>query len=212
MDNKIRVTAIVAAVSTLLLGIAPVAVAHTESYVVCNPLGSGNIQHLPGYDRIMAEWRARGAENGPLGCQAQEELPTAGQTDPEGVPESPRGVIMAFEHGTIVFAPDQGDNMVVVGYQQGRSMVIDWGSTDPPYHYDFFIVRGGDGGKGISNGSVDQWDVTGASTNGHFTATMSNDGALYWYKVEGCDGHGFSRSTCNQSWAPFVWVYFNRKY
>lgn len=92
---------------------------------------------------IADRWLQLGAKTGPLGC------PTAPEHDVPGR----RGRATPFEHGEIVWSPDQGDRMVVSAYQDGGGIVVRWGDTGPTYNR--FLVHADYGG----GGNVGQADV-----------------------------------------------------
>jgi hypothetical protein len=131
---------------------------------------------------IAGKWRSLGAENGPLGC------PTTPERDVPGR----RGRVSTFEHGEIVWSPDQGGQLVVAAYQQDRGLVVDWGPT-APFRYDFFLVR-----HDLDGRNAGQREVKGRD-HGRTVIPVSRDGR-YTVIVEGCVSRLLRSARCSRHW------------
>jgi hypothetical protein len=135
------------------------------------------------YGLIGNKWYALGGEGSPLGCATEAEHDTPGRN----------GRTQTFQFGQIVWAPDQGPNMVVATWSVATRVFVDWGPTDP-LSYDFFIVR-----WDLNGSNIGQTDIeNGPRTYGSF----SFDSPQGWSSVvlEGCDSHVVGSSTCRQGW------------
>ncbi|MFE0105966.1 LGFP repeat-containing protein [Streptomyces sp. NPDC059009] len=134
---------------------------------------------------IGDKWWSLGGEGGVLGCPTSPELDTPGRA----------GKYQTFLHGGISWSPDQGEKMMVAAYQQGQSIKVDWGPTNP-FKYNKFIVRWDRNGENIG-----QQDVFpgGGSTSGSHTFGIPGPGT-YDVIVEGCDYDPWSGSECRQGW------------
>lgn len=138
---------------------------------------------------IADRWHTLGGPQGSLGQPTSNEETIPGRA----------GRRQRFAKGEILWCPDQGPKMMLaVWVQPGtKSVTADWGPTTP-FNYSFFIVRW-DEFKNQHNG---QHDVTGgARERGRYTINFQTAGTYDIY-VEGCDGHTFTSSDCNQSWTP----------
>jgi hypothetical protein len=133
---------------------------------------------------IAQKWRALGRETGPLGC------PTAPERDLVGR----RGRVSTFEHGQVVWSPDQGPSLVIAAYQQDRSVVVDWGSTTP-HRYDFFLVRWDIDGRNAGQREI----RGGARDRGRVVLPAGRSGG-YAVSVEGCTSRTLRPARCSQKW------------
>ena len=129
---------------------------------------------------IRDRWIALGAKSSPLGCATAQEHAVPGRN----------GRASPFEHGEIVWSPDQGNAMVVAAYQEGGNITLDWGDSSP-HNYDKFIVRWDKDGHNVGQ------EDTGKGRSGHWSKGVSD--GTYSIIVEGCDT-GIGGSDCDQKW------------
>jgi LGFP repeat len=69
---------------------------------------------------IAERWNELGAWDGPLGCPTADEVSSGNKRT------------QLFQHGQISTSPQFGSEMVVAAYQQGRSIVVNWGLAQDP--------------------------------------------------------------------------------
>ena len=129
---------------------------------------------------IGQRWAELGGPEGSLGCALAPEHPVQGA----------RGVAQPFQHGEIVFSPDQGEQMLLAVYQQGHDLVADWGRTDP-FLYETFQV------SVDKNGTPFKTDSVQSATQGTWSLPIT-DAAAYRVSVEGCTG----LLSCLQGFTP----------
>jgi len=145
---------------------------------------------------IHDRWMDLGGADGPLGCPITDELAVPGRN----------GRSSTFEHGQIVWSPDQGPNMVVAVYQQDNNIVVDWGPT-LPYHYNFWIARWDKDGQNVGQQDICKSGEPACQfvtpTGGTWNVPLSDaDRAAahtYTVVIEGCDEATFG-SDCKQGW------------
>ena len=144
------------------------------------------------YDR----WMELGGPEGPLGCPTGPEQPVSA--------DGRDGRSVTFDHGQIVWLPDQGAAMLLAVYQQGGRVIVNWGTTTP-YHYELFLVRWDKNGQQGGQAEVSPFGVyeSPALLSGErgflglpIDTNVSPDKASdqYTVQVEGCDGE------CIQGW------------
>ncbi|MFD8493802.1 LGFP repeat-containing protein [Amycolatopsis sp. NPDC059657] len=134
----------------------------------------------PAVDGLIGQrWRELGAGAGKLGC------PTSPQVG------EPLGRRQYFQHGSLVFSPRQGTNMVVAVYSINNQVFVEWGPTDP-FFYDKFIVRWNVDGKHEEAWQRDIYPYKERRREG-FTRFWAPNGHVEVI-VEGCDGD------CKQGW------------
>jgi len=131
---------------------------------------------------IAAKWRSLGAEGGPLGCPTGPERDLAGR----------RGRVSTFEHGEVVWSPDQGGALVVAAFQRSRALVVDWGPT-APFRYDFFLVRHDLDGRNLGQRKASGRD------RGSIAIPVDRDGR-YTVALEGCVSRFLRSARCSQRW------------
>ena len=132
------------------------------------------------YGDIAARYRALGGETGPLGCPLSDEADAR-----DG------GRFNQFEHGQISWSPREGGHMTVAAWQQGDSVMLEWG---PTREYDKFLVR-----HAYEGGEAQQVDWDGGTT-GRFQFNVDRPGR-YTIVVEGCDEGGFLASSDCGGWS-----------
>jgi hypothetical protein len=152
-----------------------------------------NLPPLPPFERcdpqfqpfglIGERWARLGGAEGSLGCPLQREHPVPGRN----------GAAQRFEHGEISWSPDQGELLTLAVYQKDRSVVAEWGPTNP-FNYEKFIVRLDRDGQNIG-----QQDI-GEGTAGSWSTPVDADGS-YTVFVEGCDEDLLGDTECPQSFA-----------
>jgi hypothetical protein len=143
------------------------------------------------YGIIGMKWRSLGAGDGPLGCPLAEE-----QDHPEGGGAR----IQNFERGQVAWTPGQGDTNAQAGWVDGTRLIYDFGSTLPPFHYDFFLVRWDKDGRNLGEDKL-----VGNSTGGRWSKVVRDSG-VYRLVVEGCDDKGIFGSRCLQGWSMPVYL------
>src|ERR1700730_5490640 len=131
---------------------------------------------------FLQRWNDLDGRGGPLGSPTGPEVSVPGRS----------GRQMPFEHGEIVFSPDQGSAMLVAAYQQDDNLIVNWSDT-APFNYDKFIVRWDLEGVNVGQFDVDSYIDR---TNG-FSRIRPLLPGRYTVMVEGCD-IGTGGSTCRQ--------------
>ncbi|GII96060.1 LGFP repeat-containing protein [Sinosporangium siamense] len=186
-----------AATAVVALLAAPAATGAATRGIACDPA-----LIAPTGSLIGNMWRANGGGSGVFGCPTTREF---------GIP-GVRGSWQEFRNGKIVWSPNQGPNLLLSMHRRDRQVVFRW-STTAPFNYDFFLVRWSRA-WGFPVSPDQQVKVTGGSrTGGRLTVDFprgepgvgrsSSDGktAGFAFKVEGCDGTFFGRSSCRQGWS-----------
>ncbi|WP_214323064.1 LGFP repeat-containing protein [Nonomuraea sediminis] len=145
---------------------------------------------------IYGKWYSMGHELGPLGCAvaAAEDVPGR------------HGKRQRFEHGEIVWSPDQGAQMTVAAYLLGNRVSVDWGPTTP-FTYDFFQIRYDKDGANLGQDELKARLMSPSDGDlGRWTRRLQGMGE-YSFVVQGCDAGGFlGGATCRQGWTIPVHV------
>jgi hypothetical protein len=143
---------------------------------------------------LFDRWIQLGGQNSPLGC------PVAPQVSIPGTDE----ISQDCQHGQMVFAPDQGPDMVISLYESGGQLFIDW-STTSPASFDFFLIRDENGGQ--SNEQSNNGRSSSASAIPLFPVAPDGGAPVippgtYSFKVEGCNNEPAAPASCQGFSAP----------
>jgi len=132
------------------------------------------------YGLIGERWAQLGGADGPLGCP----------TEPEHDVEGRNGRAQSFEHGQVIFSPDQGGTMTVAAYQDGGQLVAVWGSTAPNAYTSFKVSW--DRADGTNLGEAH----TGSGTSGSWSTPVG--AGDYRVRIAGCIDLPVGGPVCDQ--------------